>query len=176
MPADAVVKRIVRASASTRRRARESRGRSLCAGALRGRALTARATGEGVWRTAQEEEDHLAWSAERICELGGRASLLNPLWYAGSLAMGMAAGVLGDRWNLAFLAETERQVEEHLGGHLTRLAPQDARTRSVVQAMREDEARHRQAAVALGAAELPQPAKVAMRALAKVMTTVAYRV
>ncbi|HET9735477.1 MAG TPA: 2-polyprenyl-3-methyl-6-methoxy-1,4-benzoquinone monooxygenase [Burkholderiales bacterium] len=151
----------------------------VCAQALyQGQALTARndAVKASLSQAAQEEEDHLAWSAERIRELGGRASLLNPLWYAGSLAMGMAAGALGDRWNLAFLAETERQVEEHLGGHLTRLAPQDARTRSVVEAMRADEARHRQTAIALGAAELPQPAKLAMRALAKLMTTVAYRI
>ena len=151
----------------------------VCAQALyQGQALTARndSIKESLGRAAQEEEDHLAWSADRIHELGGRASLLNPLWYAGSLAMGMVAGALGDRWNLAFLAETERQVEEHLGGHLERLAPQDARTRSVVEAMRADEARHRQTAVALGAAELPRTAKVAMRVLAKAMTSVAYRV
>jgi ubiquinone biosynthesis monooxygenase Coq7 len=151
----------------------------VCAQALyQGQSLTARneAVRASLEQAAQEEEDHLAWSAERIRELGGRLSLLNPLWYAGALTMGMAAGALGDRWNLAFLAETEHQVEEHLGGHLERLAPQDARTRRVVEAMRADEARHRQTAVALGAAELPQPAKLAMRALAKVMTTVAYRV
>jgi ubiquinone biosynthesis monooxygenase Coq7 len=151
----------------------------VCAQALyQGQALTARndSVKESLGRAAQEEEDHLAWSADRIRELGGRASLLNPVWYAGALAMGMAAGALGDRWNLAFLAETEHQVEEHLGGHLARLAPQDARTRSVVEGMRADEARHRQTAVALGAAELPHAAKVAMRVLAKVMTTVAYRV
>jgi ubiquinone biosynthesis monooxygenase Coq7 len=151
----------------------------VCAQALyQGQALTARndAVRASLEQAAQEEEDHLAWSANRIHELGGRVSLLNPLWYAGALAMGMAAGALGDRWNLAFLAETEHQVEEHLGGHLERLAPQDARTRRVVEAMRADEARHRQTAVDLGAAELPQPAKLAMRVLAKVMTTVAYRV
>jgi ubiquinone biosynthesis monooxygenase Coq7 len=151
----------------------------VCAQALyQGQALTARndAVRASLEQAAQEEEDHLAWSAERIRELGGRLSLLNPLWYAGALAMGMAAGALGDRWNLAFLAETEHQVEEHLGGHLERLAPQDARTRRVVEAMRADEARHRDTAVTLGAAELPQPAKLAMRALAKVMTTVAYRI
>jgi ubiquinone biosynthesis monooxygenase Coq7 len=125
---------------------------------------------------AREEADHLAWSAERILELGGRPSLLNPLWYAGSLALGIGAGLLGDRWSLAFLAETERQVEQHLRGHLERLARADARTRAVVETMRADEARHREAAVALGAAELPQPVKLAMRALAKVMTAVAYRV
>ena len=151
----------------------------VCAQALyQGQSLTARndSVRASLEQAAQEEEDHLAWSANRIRELGGRASLLNPLWYAGSLAMGMVAGALGDRWNLAFLAETEHQVEEHLGGHLERLAPEDARTRSVVEAMRADEARHRQTALALGAAELPQPVKVAMRAVAKVMTAVAYRV
>ena len=151
----------------------------VCAQALyQGQALTARndSVRASLEQAAQEEEDHLAWSADRIRELGGRASLLNPFWYAGSLAMGMVAGALGDRWNLAFLAETEHQVEEHLGGHLERLAPEDARTRSVVEAMRADEARHRQTALALGAAELPQPVKVAMRAVAKVMTAVAYRV
>jgi ubiquinone biosynthesis monooxygenase Coq7 len=151
----------------------------VCAQALyQGQALTARnsAIRVSLERAGQEEEDHLAWSAERIEELGGRPSLLNPIWYAGALGLGMAAGALGDRWNLAFLAETEHQVEEHLSGHLEKLAPEDARTRAVVEAMRADEARHRETAVALGAAELPSPVKAAMRALAKVMTTVAYRV
>lgn len=150
----------------------------VCAQALyQGQALTARnaSVKASLERAAGEEEDHLAWSAERIEELGGRLSLLNPLWYAGAFGLGMAAGALGDRWNLAFLAETEHQVEEHLGGHLERLAPEDARTRAVVEAMRADEARHRETAVALGAAELPSPAKAAMRVMAKVMTTVAYR-
>jgi ubiquinone biosynthesis monooxygenase Coq7 len=151
----------------------------VCAQALyQGQALTAhdpeaRASLEVA---AREEEDHLSWSAERIDELGGRLSLLNPLWYAGSLAIGIAAGALGDRWNLAFLAETERQVENHLSGHLEQLSPEDRRTRAVVEAMRTDEAKHRDTALALGAAELPNAAKAAMRALAKVMTTVAYRV
>lgn len=151
----------------------------VCAQALyQGQALTARDAGTraSLERAAREEADHLAWSAERILELGGRPSLLNPLWYAGSLALGIGAGLLGDRWSLAFLAETERQVEQHLRGHLERLARADARTRAVVETMRADEARHRETAVALGAAELPQPVKVAMRALAKVMTAVAYRV
>lgn len=151
----------------------------VCAQALyQGQALTARNAGtrESLQRAAQEEADHLAWSEERIRELGGRLSLLNPLWYAGSLALGVGAGILGDRWNLAFLAETERQVEAHLESHLARLAAQDARTRAVVSAMREDEARHRETAVALGAAELPPPARTIMRALAKVMTTLAYRI
>jgi ubiquinone biosynthesis monooxygenase Coq7 len=151
----------------------------VCAQALyQGQALTARnpAHRETLERAAREEEDHLVWSTERIEELGGRPSLLNPLWYAGSLALGAAAGALGDRWNLAFLAETERQVEEHLTGHLEHLSPQDLRTRAVVEAMRADEARHRESAIELGAAELPAPVKLAMRAMAKLMTTVAYRV
>jgi ubiquinone biosynthesis monooxygenase Coq7 len=125
---------------------------------------------------AREEGDHLAWSAERIKELDGRPSLLNPLWYAGALAMGAAAGVFGDRWNLAFLAETERQVEEHLSGHLQKLPAGDGRTRTLVDAMRMDEARHRQTAIRLGAEELPAPVKLAMRLASKVMTTVAYRI
>jgi len=151
----------------------------VCAQALyQGQALTARNTSvrDSLGQAAREEEDHLAWSLERIEELGGSPSLLNPLWYAGAFGLGMVAGALGDRWNLAFLAETERQVEEHLGGHLEQLAPADARTRGVVEAMRADEARHRETAIALGAAELPLPVKRAMRALAKVMTTVAYRI
>src|SRR5687767_7857877 len=151
----------------------------VCAQALyQGQALTARdpAARQALEKAAREEQDHLAWSAERIRELGGRPSLLNPLWYAGSFALGALAGALGDRWNLAFLAETERQVEAHLASHLDRLAPADHRTRAVVEAMRADEARHRESAIALGAAELPEPVKQGMRAMAKVMTTVAHRV
>ena len=151
----------------------------VCAQALyQGQAFTARneSNRSALERAAREEEDHLAWSAERIRELGGRPSLLNPLWYAGSLVIGALAGALGDRWSLAFLAETERQVEEHLSGHLHSLPRQDARTRAVVEAMRADEARHRAAAIELGAAELPAPARAAMRLASKVMTTVAYRV
>ena len=150
----------------------------VCAQALyQGQALTARERGnrDALESAAREEEDHLAWSAQRIRELRGRPSLLNPLWYAGALAIGAAAGALGDRWSLAFLAETERQVEEHLAGHLEALPREDARTRAVVEAMKADEARHRDAALGLGAAELPRPAKLAMRLAARVMTTVAYR-
>jgi ubiquinone biosynthesis monooxygenase Coq7 len=150
----------------------------VCAQALyQGQSLTARdpEARTTLERAAHEEEDHLAWSAERIRELGGRPSLLNPLWYGGSLALGLGAGLLGDRWSLAFLAETERQVEEHLSGHLAELPTADRRTRAVVEAMRSDEAKHRDTAVALGAAELPAPAKAAMRLAAKLMTTVAYR-
>jgi len=150
----------------------------VCAQALyQGQSLTARnaENRSALERAAREEEDHLAWSAGRIRELGGRPSLLNPLWYAGSLAIGALAGALGDRWSLAFLAETERQVEEHLSGHLQSLPGSDARTRAVVEAMRADEARHRSAAIQLGAAQLPAPARAAMRLASKVMTTVAYR-
>jgi ubiquinone biosynthesis monooxygenase Coq7 len=151
----------------------------VCAQALyQGQSFTARdpVAREALQKAAREEEDHLAWSAQRIRELGGRPSLLNPLWYAGALAIGAAAGALGDKWNLAFLAETEHQVEEHLSGHLEALPPEDRRTRAVVEAMRADEARHRAAALELGAAELPALLKRVMRLASKVMTTVAYRV
>jgi len=151
----------------------------ICAQALyQGQSLTARdeAASRAFEQAAREEQDHLACSADRIRELGGRPSLLNPLWYAGSFVIGAAAGVLGDRWNLAFLAETERQVEQHLSGHLEALPAEDRRTRSVVEAMRADEAKHRDTALQLGAAELPSAVKLAMRFASKVMTTVAYRI
>ena len=151
----------------------------VCAQALyQGQALTARnpQARAALEQAAREEEDHLAWSAERIRELGGRPSVLNPFWYAGSLAIGAVAGALGDRWNFAFLAETEHQVEEHLSGHLAALPPKDERTRAVVEAMRRDEAKHRASALRLGAAELPGAAKAAMRFASKVMTTLAYRI
>ena len=151
----------------------------VCAQALyQGQALTARdpdarATLE---QAAREEEDHLVWSMERIRQLGGRTSLLNPVWYLGAFTTGVLAGAFGDRWSLGFLAETERQVEEHLSGHLERLPAEDRRTRELVDAMRADEARHRDSALRLGGVELPGPAKLAMRVAAKVMTTVAYRI
>ena len=151
----------------------------VCAQALyQGQALTARApeNRRALAQAATEEQDHLAWSADRIRELGGRPSLLNPLWYGGAFALGAAAGALGDRWSLAFLAETERQVEEHLSGHLERLSTADRRTRAVVAAMRIDEARHRETALGLGAAELPGAVKLGMRVMARLMTTIAHRV
>jgi 3-demethoxyubiquinol 3-hydroxylase len=151
----------------------------VCAQALyQGQALTARDphARQALERAASEEEDHLAWSAQRVHELGGRTSLLNPLWYAGAFTVGAIAGAAGDRWNLGFLAETERQVEEHLSGHLERLPPEDARTRALVAAMRADEARHRDTALRLGAAELPRPVKLAMRLASGLMTRIAYRV
>ena len=150
----------------------------VCAQALyQGQALTARNARikAALEQAAREEQDHLAWSAERVRELGGRPSLLNPLWYAGSFSIGALAGLLGDRWNLAFLAETERQVEDHLTGHLEALPGNDERTRAVVSAMRSDEAKHGATARGFGAGDLPEPLKRAMRFASKIMTTVAYR-
>jgi ubiquinone biosynthesis monooxygenase Coq7 len=151
----------------------------VCAQALyQGQALTARepANRRALEQAGLEEQDHLVWSAQRIEELGGRTSLLNPLWYAGSFALGAFAGALGDRWSLAFLAETEHQVEEHLAGHLRRLPESDRKTRAVVEAMRADEAKHRDSALALGAAELPAAVKLGMRVMARVMTTISHRI
>jgi ubiquinone biosynthesis monooxygenase Coq7 len=125
-------------------------------------------------RAAREEADHLAWSVQRIGELGGRTSLLNPLWYAGSLGIGYVAGRFGDAWNLGFLAETEKQVERHLQGHLERLSPRDEKTRAVVEAMQKDEAEHAQTAQDLGGRELPRPVKAVMRSAAGVMTRLSY--
>ena len=149
----------------------------ICAQALyQGQALTARdaAARAALEQAAAEETDHLAWTAHRIDELGGRLSLLNPLWYAGSVALGAAAGLLGDKWNLGFLAETERQVEGHLEGHLDRLPPQDEKSRAIVDQMKSDEARHARSAVEHGAAELPEPVKRAMKLGSRVMTRTAY--
>jgi ubiquinone biosynthesis monooxygenase Coq7 len=125
---------------------------------------------------AREEEDHLAWTQERLSELGDRTSLANPIWYAGSFAIGLAAGLAGDRSNLGFVVETERQVEEHLSSHIDRLPAGDSRSRAIVAAMRDDEIRHGMAASVAGAHRLPLPIRVLMRATAKLMTLTAYRV
>lgn len=124
----------------------------------------------------REETDHLAWTAQRLAELGDRPSLLNPLWYAGAFSIGLLAGAAGDRVSLGFLAETERQVEAHLAGHLERLPAEDAASRAIVAQMRDDEARHARDAEAAGALRLPAPARWLMRAAAKVMTTTAHRI
>ena len=124
---------------------------------------------------AREEEEHLAWTQERLAELGDRTSYANPLWYAGSFAMGLIAGIGGDRANLGFVVETERQVEEHLTDHMDRLPQADARSRAIVAAMRDDEARHGASAREAGARELPLPIRALMRATAKLMTLTAYR-
>jgi ubiquinone biosynthesis monooxygenase Coq7 len=131
-------------------------------------------TQSALTEAASEETDHLAWCATRIQELGGRTSLLNPLWYAGSFAIGALAGLAGDRASLGFVAETERQVVEHLEGHLHRLPPTDARTRAIVQQMSADEARHGHNALSAGGAELPAIARAMMKATARIMTRTAY--
>ena len=123
---------------------------------------------------AAEERDHLSWCRDRLEDLGSRASLLDPLWYAGSFAWGVASGLAGDRWSLGFLAETEAQVERHLEGHLESLPREDACSRQIVAQMRDDEARHGQSGRDLGARELPQVVKLAMRAASKVMTRTAF--
>jgi ubiquinone biosynthesis monooxygenase Coq7 len=125
---------------------------------------------------AREEEDHLAWTQQRLSELGERTSLANPLWFAGSFAIGLVAGLAGDRSNLGFVVETERQVEEHLSSHIDRLPAGDSRSRAIVAAMRDDEIRHGMAATVAGAQTLPLPVRALMRATAKLMTIAAYRV
>lgn len=131
-------------------------------------------TRAALTEAAREETDHLAWCAARIQELGGRTSLLNPLWYAGSFAIGALAGLAGDRTSLGFVAETERQVVEHLEGHLHRLPQTDARTRAIVQQMSADEARHGHNAMSAGGAALPAFARAMMKATARIMTRTAY--
>lgn len=123
-----------------------------------------------------EEGDHLAWTRQRLDELEARPSVLNPLWYAGAYALGLLAARAGDARSLGFTVETERQVEEHLAGHMDRLPAADASSRAIVAAMKDDEAAHAAAARRLGAAELPTPVKSAMRLAARVMTTTAYRI
>lgn len=149
----------------------------ICAQALyQGQAMTARdpAVQKELQQAAQEETEHLAWTAQRVGALGGHLSLLNPLWYGSSLAIGAVAGLLGDKWNLGFLAETERQVGRHLQSHLARLPQQDQKSRAVVSQMYTDETRHADKAAQLGGAELPVPLKRAMEASSRVMTGTAY--
>jgi ubiquinone biosynthesis monooxygenase Coq7 len=131
-------------------------------------------TQDALMEAAREETDHLAWCATRIHELGGRTSLLNPLWYAGSFAIGALAGLAGDRTSLGFVAETERQVVEHLEGHLHRLPQTDARTRAIVQQMSVDEERHGHNALNAGGATLPPLARAMMKVTARIMTRTAY--
>jgi ubiquinone biosynthesis monooxygenase Coq7 len=125
---------------------------------------------------ARDEEDHLAWTQSRLIELNDRPSLLNPVWYAGSFAIGVAAGLAGDRVNLGFVVETERQVEEHLTGHMDSLPAADAKSRAIVEQMRDDEARHGAMARTAGGIELPWPVREAMRIAAGAMKAVAYRI
>lgn len=140
-------------------------------------AVTADPALEREFRSAAREEgDHLAWTRERLRELGARPSLLNPLWYAGAFTLGVMAARAGDRISLGFMAETERQVEAHLARHLDRLPASDERSRAIVAAMQEDEARHAESARRLGGVEMPGPIRALMRAAAKAMTTTAHYV
>jgi 3-demethoxyubiquinol 3-hydroxylase len=142
----------------------------------RGQALTARDAGteSALRQAAAEESDHLAWCETRIGELGGRPSVLNPLWYAGSFMIGALAGALGDRTSLGFVRETERQVESHLSGHLERLPPADHRSRAILEQMKRDEERHGASAAALGGAELPAWVRTGMRLTSRLMTRGSY--
>ena len=151
----------------------------VCAQALYcGQAAVARdaATREHLLEAAQEETDHLAWCADRLRELDSRPSVLNPLWYAGSFAIGALAGLRGDGWNLGFVVETERQVEAHIDEHLASLPPEDGRSRAILEVMKADEARHADAAEAAGARVLPVPVPTLMAAASKLMKAIAYRI
>jgi len=143
-----------------------------------GQALTARdpAVQAELKQAAQEETEHLAWTSRRVHELGGHLSLLNPLWYTGSLTLGAVAGLLGDKWNLGFLSETEHQVGGHLQSHLGKLPAHDEKSRAIVQQMYVDETKHSDMAKRMGGAELPEPVKFAMKATSKVLTHTAYRI
>jgi ubiquinone biosynthesis monooxygenase Coq7 len=151
----------------------------VCAQALYvGQAAVARdeSTRTQLLAAAQEETDHLAWCAERLRELDSRPSLLNPLWYAGSYAIGVLAGLRGDGWNLGFVVETERQVEAHIAEHLQALPEADGRSRAILATMQADEARHADQAQARGARLLPPPVPALMATASKVMKTIAYRI
>ncbi len=149
----------------------------VCAQALyRGQAATAHTPGvrEKLAQSAAEENDHLAWTEARISALGSRTSYLNPMWYAGSFMIGALAGLVGDKWSLGFVAETERQVVTHLEGHLARLPTNDKESRAILEQMCEDEGRHATVAIEAGATPLPTAARRLMRLSAKIMTRTAY--
>jgi ubiquinone biosynthesis monooxygenase Coq7 len=149
----------------------------VCAQALydsQGRFAKGEAMRRQFAQAGREEEDHLAWTAQRLQELGSRTSMLNPLWYAGAYALGMIAARMGDANSLGFVVETERQVEAHLANHMENLPLQDEKSRAIVEQMRRDEIAHGAAAQAMGATDTPLPIRKAMRAMAKVMTTTAY--
>lgn len=149
----------------------------VCAQALyQGQALTARLpeVRQRMEMASQEENDHLVWCEQRLQELGTHTSRLNPLWYAGSFAIGAVAGLIGDKWSLGFVAETERQVVRHLDGHLEQLPEQDRRSRAIIEQMKIDEARHATVAVESGGTGLPDPAQKLMTLTSKIMTRAAY--
>ena len=151
----------------------------VCAQALyQGHAAVARDKDieQQMQRAADEEFDHLAWCEQRLHELGEDVSRLSPFWYAGAFTIGAASGILGDKWSLGFIAETERQVCAHLDSHLRGLPSEDAKSRAIVETMRDEEEEHGENAVNAGAAELPEPVKRLMQMTARVMTKTAYRV
>jgi ubiquinone biosynthesis monooxygenase Coq7 len=151
----------------------------VCAQALyQGQAMTAQRSEvrKQMQEAATEENDHLLWCRQRLEELGGETSLLNPLWYTGSLLIGAATGLLGDKWSLGFLAETEHQVVKHLQSHLDRLPETDRKSSAILVQMKEDEARHKTCALQSGGSELPGPAKKLMTLMSRVMTMMAYRI
>lgn len=149
----------------------------ICAQALyQGQALTAKLPGvrSSMEQAAREENDHLDWCEKRLLELDDRKSLLNPLWYAGSFAIGAIAGLAGDKWSLGFVAETEHQVEAHLNEHLQRLPAADAKSRAILEQMKDDEIHHATVALEAGGAKLPPPVKLAMQLTSKIMTKSVY--
>jgi ubiquinone biosynthesis monooxygenase Coq7 len=149
----------------------------ICAqGLYQGQAITARLpkVREKMEQAAQEENDHIAWTAERIRELGGHTSYLNPFWYAGSFTLGALAGLAGDRWSLGFVAETEKQVVRHLEGHLSRLSQQDSKSRAILEQMKIDEGKHATTAIHAGAANFPQPVQKLMRFASRIFTNTTY--
>ena len=151
----------------------------ICAQALyQGQSLTARdpEVQKKLQFAAQEETEHLAWTSKRVHELGGHLSFLNPVWYTGSLVIGAAVGLLGDKWNLGFLSETEQQVGQHLQSHLERLPSQDEKSCAIITQMYTDEIGHADMATSLGGADLPMPVKFAMKLNAKVMTTLSHHI
>ena len=151
----------------------------VCAQALyQGQALTARLpeVRESMERAAAEENDHLDWCEQRIDELGGRKSLLNPFWFVSSYAIGATAGLIGDKWSLGFVAETERQVEAHLNDHLSQLPKEDTKSRAILEQMKEDEIKHGIMAREGGGVKLPMPVRMLMKLTSKVMTKSVYRI
>ena len=149
----------------------------VCAQALyHGQALTAKLpqVRDAMQQAAQEEQDHLVWCEQRLNELDSHPSLLNPLWYSMSFLMGAAAGLAGDKYSLSFVAETEKQVGRHLQSHLDQLPIQDARSKAILEQMKQDELQHRDTALTAGGAELPQTVQMAMSAVSKVMTKTSY--
>ena len=146
-------------------------------GLYQGHAAVARdaSVEEQMQRAAEEEFDHLAWCEQRLSELGAEPSRLSPIWYLGAFAIGAASGVLGDKWSLGFIAETEKQVCDHLDSHLDRLPDEDAKSRAIVKQMRDEEEEHGDNAREAGAAVLPEPVRQLMKLTARVMTSTAYR-